>query len=88
MEQNKPKKQNKQKRERSGPERLARMYAGIVIGALALGGVLLLVLPQKKYSPSENRYLTKRPKITAEGIFSGEVQRDLTEAAKIGRAHV
>lgn len=81
MEQNKPKKQNKQKRERSGPERLARMYAGIVIGALALGGVLLLVLPQKKYSPSENRYLTKRPKITAEGIFSGEVQRDLTEAA-------
>lgn len=78
MEQNR---QKRQKKERTGQERLARAYAALVIAALALGGVLLLVLPQKEYSPLENRYLTKRPDLTAEGVLSGEVQRDLTEAA-------
>lgn len=60
---------------------VAWLYAALVIGALTVGGVLLFALPQKSYSESENRYLTKRPEISSEGILSGEVQRDLTEAA-------
>ena len=51
------------------------------MGALAVGGAMIFVLPQQSYSQAENRYLTKLPDITAEGILSGEVQRDLTEAA-------
>lgn len=59
----------------------AWLYVVFIIGVLALGFVLLFTLPQKSYSSSENRYLTKRPEISAEGILSGEVQRELTEAA-------
>lgn len=80
-EKHKYKEINTEKKGRSGPERLARMYAGLVIGALAFCGILLLVLPQKDYSPLENRFLAKRPEITGEGILSGEVQKGLTEAA-------
>lgn len=57
------------------------LYVLLVIGALAVGGAAIFVLPQKGYSEKENRYLTKLPYISAEGILSGEVQRDLTEAA-------
>ena len=57
------------------------LYVLLVIGALAVGGAAIFVLPQQSYSEAENRYLTKLPHISVEGIFSGEVQRDLTEAA-------
>ncbi len=57
------------------------LYVLLVIGALAVGGAAIFVLPQQSYSEAENRYLTKLPRISAWGIFSGEVQRDLTEAA-------
>ena len=57
------------------------LYVLLVIGALAAGGAAIFVLPQQSYSEAENRYLTKLPDISAEGILSGEVQRDLTEAA-------
>ena len=57
------------------------LYVLLVIGALAVGGAAIFVLPQQSYSEAENRYLTKLPHVSAEGILSGEVQRDLTEAA-------
>lgn len=57
------------------------LYPAFVIGALAVGGAAIFVLPQRTYSEAENRYLTKLPHISAEGILSGEVQRTLTEAA-------
>lgn len=57
------------------------LYVLLVIGALAVGGAAIFVLPQQSYSEAENRYLTKLPHISREGILSGEVQRDLTEAA-------
>lgn len=57
------------------------LYVLLVIGALALGGGSIFVLPQQPYSEAENRYLTKVPHISAGGVLSGEVQRDLTEAA-------
>lgn len=57
------------------------LYVLLVTGVLAAGGAAVFVLPQQSYSEMENRYLTKLPHISAEGIFSGEVQRDLTEAA-------
>ncbi|MDD7641486.1 MAG: DHHW family protein, partial [bacterium] len=47
----------------------------------AAGGASIFLLPQKAYSAAENRYLTKLPRISADGILTGEVQRDLTEAA-------
>lgn len=83
MKQSKKNDKNKirNKEKRNGRDRLAFLYTGFVIGALSLGGVLLLVLPQQDYSALENRYLTKRPAITVDGIFSGEVQQALTEAA-------
>ncbi len=57
------------------------LYVLLVVGALAAGGASIFLLPQKAYSATENRYLTKLPSISADGILSGEVQRDLTEAA-------
>ena len=57
------------------------LYVLLVIGALAVGGAAIFVLPQQSYSEAENRYLTKLPHISADGILSGEVQRDLTGAA-------
>lgn len=59
----------------------AWLYVVFVVGVLAAGFALLLVLTPKSYSASENRYLAKWPEISAEGVLSGEVQRDLTEAA-------
>ncbi len=61
--------------------RISQIYIILVAGALALGGIGLLVLPQSRYSEMENRYLSTMPDVTAEGIFSGEVQRGLTEMA-------
>lgn len=57
------------------------LFVLLVIGALTVGGMAILVLPQQSYSQAENRYLTKLPHICVEGILSCEVQRDLTEAA-------
>lgn len=57
------------------------LYVLLVVGALAVGGAAIFVLPQQSYSEAENRYLTKLPALSADGILSGEVQRDLTEAA-------
>lgn len=57
------------------------LYVLLVIGVLAAGGIAVFALPQRFYSQGENRYLTKLPRISTAGILSGEVQRDLTEAA-------
>ncbi len=57
------------------------LYISLVIGALAVGGICIFALPQQTYSAQENRYLTTRPQISVDGIFSGEVQKDLTNAA-------
>ena len=51
------------------------LYVLLVMGALAVGGAMIFVLPQQSYSEAENRYLTKLPHVSAEGILSGEVQR-------------
>ena len=65
----------------SGKKHIEWLYVLLVIGALAVGGAAIFVLPQQSYSEAENRYLTKMPHVSAEGIFSGDMQRDLTEAA-------
>ena len=65
----------------SGKKHMEWLYVLLVIGALAVGGAAIFVLPQQLYSEAENRYLTKLPRISVDGILSGEVQRDLTEAA-------
>ena len=57
------------------------LYICGVIGALAVGGICIFALPQQTYSAQENRYLTTRPQISVEGILSGEVQTNLTNAA-------
>lgn len=65
----------------SGKKHIEWLYVLLVMGALAVGGAAIFVLPQQSYSEAENRYLTKLPQISADGILSGEVQRALTEAA-------
>ena len=62
-------------------QKAGRLYICLVIGALAVGGICIFALPQQTYSAQENRYLTTRPQISVDGIFSGEVQTDLTNAA-------
>jgi hypothetical protein len=57
------------------------VYIVVVFLALALGGLSLFLLPGRSYSQLENRYLTKLPQVTWQGILSGQVQRDLTEEA-------
>ena len=69
------------RKEGSGKTHIEWLYVLLVTGTLAAGGAAVFVLPQRAYSESENRYLTKLPHISAQGIRSGEVQRDLTEAA-------
>ncbi len=61
--------------------RAAGIYIAAVLGALAVGGICIFALPQQTYSAQENRYLTTRPQITMDGILSGQVQTDLTNAA-------
>lgn len=50
--------------------------AGIVLfcGALGLGGITTLILPQKESSVRENRVLETKPKLTVEHILSGSYQ--------------
>lgn len=43
-------------------------------GALGIGGLTTLVLPQKEKSVRENRVLETRPKLTAENVLSGSYQ--------------
>ena len=68
------------KKVKSEKQHIEWLYVLLVIGALAVTGAAIFVVPQKAYSEKENRYLTKLPHISAEGILSGEVQRDLMEA--------
>lgn len=55
-------------------------YIVVYVGLLVAGGIYIGVHPQKSYSANENRYLTKLPEITWEGIKKGEVQDTLETA--------
>lgn len=55
-------------------------YIAVYVGLLVAGGIYIGVHPQKSYSANENRYLTKLPKITWEGVKKGEVQDTLETA--------
>ena len=55
-------------------------YIAVYVGLLVAGGIYIGVHPQKSYSANENRYLTKLPEITWEGISKGEVQDTLETA--------
>ncbi len=60
---------------------VSALYVILVVGALAVCGICMFVLPQRTYSENENRYLTTFPKLSTESIQSGEAQQALTEAA-------
>lgn len=46
------------------------------LSLITILGVLTFLLPQKKYSENENRYLQTMPDITIHGIVSGDVQKE------------
>ncbi|MEE3392801.1 MAG: DHHW family protein [Lachnospiraceae bacterium] len=45
-------------------------------------GIFLFVLPQKAYSPEENRYLTLLPDASVPSVLSGDFQDDMEKAAE------
>lgn len=48
----------------------------LFLGMTAFLSVLSAVLPQKAFSPSENRYLTMRPQFTIDGLVSGKYGKE------------
>lgn len=49
--------------------------SGLFCLFLALGGLLLLFLPHRDFSPEENRVLAQAPALTARTFFSGDYMR-------------
>lgn len=58
-----------------------RIYFILVFGLFVIGGILLFCTPQHSFSPDENAYLTKFPKISVKAVIKGTFQKDITEAA-------
>lgn len=57
-----------------------RVYFGIAAGILLLFGLLILVMPQHRFSENENRTLTMLPKFHWTDFWSGEYQPELEKA--------
>lgn len=54
--------------------------AALFLGALLTLGVLTAALPQRDYSPQENRYLSRFPALSWSGILDGTVSAGITDA--------
>ncbi len=57
-----------------------KIFTIAVIALLASMGLVLVLRAPEEFSQMENRYLTKFPKITWEGILSGDVQSQVEKA--------
>ena len=57
-------------------KRNAWVQIGIFIAFIALFFILNLVLPDKDFSPQENRYLQQLPKFSFSDLFSGKFTKD------------
>ncbi len=55
---------------------MMRLYVILFIALLAVGGVLVLVLPQQSFSENENRVLQEVPAPSLETIFNGDFQKN------------
>lgn len=60
-------------------KKIRMIFIIIVFAALAVPGLLILIVPDKTYSENENRYLQTRPQFSVNKIFSGELQQELTD---------
>lgn len=49
----------------------------VLCGVLLLGAVLFFVLPDRDFSPEENRSLAQRPTLTPDSLFSGTFASDM-----------
>lgn len=51
----------------------------VIFGILAVLSIASLVLPDRQFSPNENRYLEQRPEFTLKALFSGKYTADAEE---------
>ena len=51
----------------------------VIFGILALLSIVSLVMPDRQFSPNENRYLEQRPEFTLKALFSGKYTADAEE---------
>lgn len=70
-----------EKKNRNIRRNCCTIYIVCILGVLAVCGICMFALPQRTYSQEENRYLTTMPKVTREGVLSGETQQALSDAA-------
>lgn len=61
-------------------KKIYKAYIILLFIILVIPSVFVLVLPQKDYSESENRYLNQFPKIKADKVLSGKFQEDVSNA--------
>jgi hypothetical protein len=59
---------------------LKKILAALVVALLLGLGLLTLLLPQRTFSPNENRLLTQHPSLTLSGLLSGTVQDTVTNS--------
>lgn len=57
-----------------------KIYIILIIALLGAAGGITLFSEQKSYSPNENRYLEKYPKLSLESVMSGDFQDDMINA--------
>ena len=51
----------------------------VIFGILAVLSIASLVMPDRQFSPNENRYLEQRPEFTLKALFSGKYTADAEE---------
>lgn len=51
----------------------------IFLGMLFAGGIMFWLIPDRKFSENENRYLEERPAISKEGLLSGDYMEKFDE---------
>lgn len=57
-----------------------RIFMIVIFGTLVLLGLCSTVMPEKKYSENENRYLEQYPAVSVSDIFSGEFKEQFENA--------
>lgn len=61
-------------------KKIYKIYSVIIFLILALPGLFIFILPQRKFSANENRYLNKLPGIKPDEIISGSFQEKVSDA--------
>lgn len=57
----------------------AWILSAVFTAALAAAGLCTWLLPQRTFSPNENRVLQTTPKVSGKGVLDGTVQQEITD---------